>query len=72
MLRDIERRAAEELSSEEDGKAVGKHVTERPYAGDRDTRRSGQYRRQSLSGLVLLLLFIVILFIALISIFINF
>ncbi len=73
MLRDIERRAAEELSSEEDGKAVGKHVTVRPYAGgDRDTRRSGQYRRQSLSGLVLLLLFIVILFIALISIFINF
>lgn len=71
MLRDIERRAAEELSSEEDGKAVGKHVTVRPYAGDRDTRRSGQYR-QSLSGLVLLLLFIVILFIALISIFINF
>lgn len=72
MLRDIERRAAEVLSSEEDGKAVGKHVTVRPYAGDRDTRRSGQYRRQSLSGLVLLLLFIVILFIALISIFINF
>lgn len=72
MLRDIERRAAEELSSEEDGKAAGKHVSVRPYADGRDTRRSGQYRRQSLSGLVLLLLFIVILFIALISIFINF
>ncbi len=72
MLRDIERRAAEELSSEKYGNTVGKKDAVRPHAGSLDMRCGGKYRRQSLSGVVFLLLFIVILFVALISLFINF
>lgn len=71
-LRAIERRAAENLSAEGRGETRHEKEDVRRDAGFHLTRPSGPYARHSFSGLVMLLLFLFILFIALISFIINF
>lgn len=71
-LRDIERRAAEELSVEERGDVRLEKENVRRCATPHRMRPSGMYARHSFSGLVMLLLFLIVLFVALISVIINF
>lgn len=71
-LRDIERRAAESLSTEKRGEARHDKDGARWDGAFRIMRTSGPYVRHNFSGLVMLLLFLIILFIALISFIINF
>lgn len=71
-LRDIERRAAESLSAEKRGEARHDKDGARRDGAFHIMRTSGTYARHGFSGLVMLLLFLIILFIALISFIINF
>ena len=71
-LRDIERRAAESMSAEKRGEARHDKDGARRDGAFHIMRTSGPYARHGFSGLLMLLLFLIILFIALISFIINF